>query len=75
MNKRQFLKGLLASAAAATVTIKTERELHRHIYDRPTVQTEGFGLAPLKAEGTSVPYDPVVPPYSFTDDPDVGPEP
>ena len=54
MNRRRFLKGLAASAAAVTVAIKTERELHRHIYDRPVVQAEGFGLAPLKQEGSTI---------------------
>ena len=45
------------SAAAATVAVKTERELHRHIYDRPTVQTKGFGLAQVKPEGGRMLYD------------------
>jgi len=54
MNRRLFLKGLVASAAAATVAIKTERELHRQIYDRPVVQDTGFGLAQAKPEGSTI---------------------
>ena len=73
MNRRHFLKGLAASAAAATVAIKTERELHRQIYDRPVVQTEGFGLIQAKPEGGRMLYEaPSVPRYIFKQDTDVG---
>jgi len=57
VNRRLFLKGLCLSAAAATVTLRTKGRGDYQIYDDPTVQTEGFGLAPVKAEGTSVLYD------------------
>ncbi len=44
MDRRLFLKGLALSAAGATIPLKSERELHRHIYDDPLIQEEGFGL-------------------------------
>lgn len=69
ISRRTLLKGAAAASVAALVPTLSKR-YHRYwierapkgrgdyqIYDRPTVQTEGFGLAPLKAEGTSVPFD------------------
>ena len=57
IDRRLFLKGLALSAAGAAIPLKSERELHRQIYDDPIVQTKGFGLAPVKREGSSTPYD------------------
>lgn len=72
ISRRTLLKGAAAASVAALVPTLSKR-YHRYwierapkgrgdyqIYDRPTVQTEGFGLAPLKAEGTSVPYDDMI---------------
>ncbi len=55
--RRLFLKGLCLSAAGATLPLLSEREAHRHIYDRPVVQEEGFGLAPVKREGSAMLYE------------------
>ena len=57
IDRRLFLKGLALSAAGAAIPLKSERELHRQIYDDPVVQTEGFGLAPVKREGSAMLYE------------------
>ncbi len=67
--RRLFLKGLCLSAAGATLPLLSEREAHRQIYDDPVVQEVGFGLAPVKAEGTKVAYDqPLCPCGQYHDD-------
>lgn len=55
--RRLFLKGLCLSAAGATLPLLSERELHRQIYDDPVVQEVGFGLAPVKREGSAMLYE------------------
>lgn len=61
LSRRTLLKGAasgIVASAAASFSIRSKREQHRRIYDRPTVQTSGFGLARVKREGEHVPYDP-----------------
>lgn len=63
ITRRNLLKGaaagVVASAAAATlIRLSSERAKFRQVYDRPMVQTEGFGLAPIKREGGFYYVDP-----------------
>lgn len=56
ISRRQFLIGTAAaSVAAASLTEDTDGVALR------TIAPDGFGLAPLKAEGQTVSYDPAPP--------------
>ena len=52
INRRTLLEGLGAASAAAALPLS----------HWPQETAGGFGLAQVKAEGTSVPYDPAVNP-------------
>lgn len=52
MNRRKFLKGLVGGTALAPLAVKL-------LPAARTMGSAGFGLAPIKAEGTAVAFDSV----------------
>ena len=56
MNRRKFLAGLTLFGSAAIVTQASDEGITEVVVSREQME-EGFGLAPIKAEGTSVEYD------------------
>lgn len=53
MNRRKFLKGLVGGTVLAPVALKL-------LPAAKAVETAGFGLAPIKAEGAVIAYDSAV---------------
>jgi hypothetical protein len=58
MKRRGFLKRLAGVATAAVVSERVIPDDGVSLYSAAhPVSTEGFGLAPIKAEGATIPYD------------------